>query len=175
MNTVIQNIKNEINKAETQLINMATECISTGNTNNPNYNYVVTNIATLAQMSGMLKTERVKEELDKPRRNNEKLKTSLFINGKNIDCPQNKDIVLNVCQYVARHNYKQLNLIQDKLISESTGKNFVCTTEQDGFTKIASGKKELYCDTKKMISNDFMLLKKMIRLLEIPENVIKIA
>ena len=37
--------------------------------------------------------------------------------------------------------------------------------EQENFVKITSGKKDFYFDTKKMIANNFMLLKKMVRLL----------
>ena len=179
MNTVIQNIKNEINKAETELITMATECINNGNTNGSYYNCVVTNIAALSQMGGMLKTEKkTGKRTEKPTKNTskeERIKTSLTIDGKPVECVQNKDIIMNVCKYVTRHNFKQLNAIEDKLISEVTGKNFACTTEQDGFTPISSGKKTFYFDTKKMMSNNFMLLKKMIRLLDIPETAIQIA
>lgn len=174
MNTVIQNVKNEITKAENQLVNMATECIASGSTNNSHYNYVVANIAALSQMENMLKIEKTvkrKETTNKP----DKIKTSLTINGKPIDCVQNKDIVINVCKHVVRHNFKQLNTIEDKLISEVTGKSFASNNEQENFVKITSGKKDFYFDTKKMIANNFMLLKKMVRLLNIPETVIQIA
>lgn len=174
MNTIIQNVRDEINKAENQLVTMATECIANGTTNNSHYNCVVANIAALSQMENMLKTEKTKDE-KKPVTKSDKIKTSLVINGKPITCIQNKDVVINVCKHIVRHNFKQLNAIESKLISEITGKNFASNSEQENFIKITSGKKNFYFDTKKMISNNFMLLKKMLKLLEIPESVIQVA
>lgn len=174
MNTVIQNVRNEINKAESQLVTMATECIANGATNNSHYNYVVANIAALSQMENMLKMEKVKNTKETTTKS-DGIKTSLTINGKAVNCVQNKDVVINVCKHVVRHNFKQLTAIEDKLISEVTGKHFASNNEQENFVKVTSGKKDFYFDTKKMISNNFMLLKKMLKLLNIPETVIQVA
>jgi hypothetical protein len=159
MNTIIQNLKDEAKKAELSFAEML-------NSNSTNKQAAMKNMEAMKQIYGILDSQCAKVRNYKQRSASPKV---VFIGDERVEVKTNKAVVETICKYIVTNHYKELSANITKMKSSVTGKLFISKNADDieNPTEIKVGRKIVYIDAYRMMTNNMMLFKKMLSVLNI--------
>lgn len=159
MNTIIQNLKDETKRAENSFAEMI-------NSNSVNKQAAMKNMEAMKQIYGILDSQCAKVRNYKQRSTSPK---AIFIGDERIEVKTNKNVIETIVKYVVTNHYKELCTNLDKMKSSVTGKAFISKKADDieNPTEIKVGRKLIYIDSYRMMTNNMMLFKKMMSILNI--------
>ena len=159
MNTIIQNLKDETKKAENSFAEMM-------NSNSTNKLAAMKNLEAMKQIYNILDNQCAKIRPYKQRTASPK---AVFIGDDRIEVKTNKNVVETICKHIVTNHYKELCSNLSKMKSSVTGKCFVSKNESEieNPTAIKVGRKTVYIDVYRMMTNNMMLFKKMLSILNI--------
>ncbi len=158
MNNIIQTLKDETRKAEMSFVSMIDS--------NPNFRVAAEkNIEAMKQIYNILDNQCAKVKNSSKRSGSK----TIFIGDDRIDVKTNKDVVETISQYIVANHYKDLCAKMSQMISSVTGKAFVSKNADDieNPTVIKVGRKTIYVDVYRMMTNNMMLFKKMLNILDL--------
>ena len=105
----------------------------------------------------------------KPKRDTTSRKI-VFIGDEQIDAKSSKHAIEIVCRHLIANHYKEFCSNLDKMKSSVTGKKFASKNpddiDVDNRIEIKVGRKTIYIDSYRMTTNNMMLFKKMMNLLQ---------
>ena len=169
MNTILNNLKNEMKSAQSNIYAIANSIPTTDATKQYD---VMKKIAAINHAYLILDSETSDSATTKPH-NRVKNKIAI-IDGQEVNVSGVKDAVHVACKSMLKNNYKTLKANNDKFTSSVTGNHFASLNKQDlnceNPVEVKVGNKAFYYDANKMTTNNLMLFKKMLNTVNLPDD-----
>lgn len=180
MNAIMNELKQNVITAETNLRTLAAQQITAKQENAPEYKATMHNIDIVKQVYDILgqdntattetqDTNKQSSTNEEPLTMNSDLRNkrieNMTINNETYPIKSYKDIAVGIGSHLLKNSYPALQANENKFVSSVTGKSFASTKKSnvscENPTEIKSGKKSFYVDTTRALANNMTLLKKM--------------
>lgn len=175
MQQTLQTLKTEMKTAENKLRNIAHSIPTT----NANEHAEILKKITAINHAYLIVSSECSEKKRPSRTKNQRTSKTIIINGTEATAKTRKEALQMACRKIVQHNYKDIKANNDKFVSSVTGKHFASINKDDvacdNPTEIKSGKKTFYYDPTKILTNDMMLFKKMLKTLNLPTDYLSIS
>ena len=167
MNTILNNLKTEMKSAQNTIYAIANSIPTTDATKQYD---AMKKISAINHAYLILDSETTNRTTH---HNRPKNKTAI-VNGEKFNVSGVKDAVNIACKSMLKNNYTTIKANNDKFKSSVTGNYFASLNRDDinceSPTEVKVGNKTMYYDADKMTTNNLMLFKKMLNVVNLPEN-----
>lgn len=176
MNAIMNELRQNVISAETNLRNLASEQISSRKEDGPEYQMTMRNIGIVKQVQDILGNIEETNNAETPKNNvattltmnsdlrNKKI-ASMTIANDTYNIKSLKDIAIGIGDHLVKTDYQNLVSNEKDFVSSVTGKAFASTkkanVECENPAEIKYGKRAFYMDTTRALANNMTLLKKM--------------
>ena len=168
MNTILNNLKNEMKSAQNNIYAIANSIPTTDATKQYD---AMKKISAINHAYLILDSETKHTTTKHHSRPKNKV---AIIDGQEVSVSGVKDAVNLACKSMLKNNYKTIKANNDKFTSSVTGNHFASLNKEDlncdNPIEVKVGNKAFYYDADKMTTNNLMLFKKMLNTVNLPDN-----